>query len=481
MNKRNTLFVFAIFLLLSAQLAVAQNTEVSCRAFFRTALDTALAVCSDTGNDEICYGNFPVTMSPNADFDEPGSTAPLSSVSTVQTEIGDFSQVEYGVTFARFHAGIPDEAVENTTMVLFGNTEVTNLVDDPPTLPMTATTGINVRVGPADDEGLAGSVAAGAVVTATGRTVNAAGEEWIRIDFQEHRNRIGWIIGWALTSEGSRDDLLEVQPGDLILNPMQEMQIRTGMADAPCEPASESGVLIQTPPDYAPLTFTINGALLELNGTAFLQSDDEFMYVTNLSGDVAVWADEVRQMIPTGALSRVALGEIGVITARPQFPEGYVYSVLERLPLELLPRSVELVTPLTPGEIIEFLTPPQDFPQSGLWTVSGEPAGCWPNPDSDPVFSSDYFLGTGTLTIEEDAPSFTFTGGRYGTSVHTLVAPDTYTFADEAPSSVTTFTTRIVDYETLETVVEFAYSAADGNCTSGKVWTWKPVVSENEG
>lgn len=468
-----------LFCLLGAGGVAAQNTTVSCRAFLRVALDNATTSCAGLGNDQICYGNTPVSAVPQQNitefnFDTLGSVESVENLQSMRVETLDFTLSEYGIAYVNLHAGIPVNSGDNTRIVLFGDAEITNAVDSLVTLEMRVNTPINVRVGPYAEEGLAGSRAVGETVIATGRTVNDAGEEWIRIDFQEHRSRIGWIIGWALNSDEDRNQLPVVDANDVIFSPMQAFNVRTGMNDAPCDPAPDSGIFIQTPPAFGPLAYTVNGALLELNGTVFIQTDDAFLYISNLGGDASVWADGSKQIIPVGSLTRIPIGVDGSVADAPVFPEGYNLPGLELLPYELLSQPVQLVSPLAPSEIVEALAP-EAFPQDGLWTVSGDVNGCFPSSDSPAVLHSDYFLGTGMLTFAEDQGSFTFTGGSGGTSTHTRVAPNTYFFSTSAFDGTTNFTTTIVDAKTLVTTVEFSFVAGGGNCTSGATWTWSPV------
>jgi hypothetical protein len=133
------------------------------------------------------------------------------------------------------------------------------------------------------------------------------------------------------------------------------------------------------------------------------------------------------------------------------------------------------MSPLSPSQIVEMLALPKDLPQSGPWVVSGVVNGCFPNQNADPVLHSDYFLGTGLLTVAEDRESFSFTGGPGGTSVHTLIAPDTYFFSTNDEGLITNFTTVVVDTQTMVTTVQLSYVAGDGNCMTGATWTWSPL------
>ncbi len=473
MKKTGIAALTTIMYVLLAGAVSAQNTSVSCLALLRVALENARTNCTGLEANQICYGNAPVSAQPlpgidNFQFAGPGAVEDVNGLQSIQVTTQDFTRSEFGIAWMNLSPRTNTGAL----LMLFGDVAIATAVETLPTLPMTVNQPINVRVGPGSNEGLAGSLAAGAAVTATGRAAAADGQEWIRIDFAEHASGMGWIVGWALDSEAERAALAEVRPGEIILRPMESFTLRTGADDAPCQPATDSGLLMQSQPGQ-PTSLTVNSAVVELNGTAFLQTIDRVLYVSNLAGEVNVAFDGVERVVPTGALTRFALGEDLLAFDRPVFPESYDYGVLERLPLAELPQPVTLVPALSTPEIVELLS--DDGPQSGVWTVSGEPAACFPSASHPAVFSSDWLLGTGTLTFAEAGDSFTFTGGPGGFSTHTLIGSDTYYFVDQNVDGKTEFITRVVDAETLVTDVRYAYVTGAGNCTSDVTWTWKPV------
>ena len=453
----------------------AQNTSVSCQALLRVALENTASNCAAMGPDQVCYGSESVVAGAASgvtdfQFDAPGSLESVDRVQSVQVRTLDFAQSQYGIAEMTLRARPDHDA--SATLLMIGDADLTNAVETLPMLDMTVNQGINVRLGPDASTGLVGSLRAGAVVTATGRGTDFSGQEWIRIVFSEHRDGIGWVIGWALNSTGDRNTLARVQPGDPILLPMRSVVLHTGYSDAPCQPAPDSGTLIQTPSGTS-MTLIVNDASLELSGTAFLQTEGDTFSISNLVGDLSVSAEGRKQAVPVGAMTQLPLDSEGHVAGEPSFPDSYIYTVLERLPFDLLPEPVDLVAPLAAPQIVDFFK--AEFPQNGLWTVSGEPAACFPSTTHPAVFSSDWLLGTGTLTFAEDHSSFTFTGGPGGLSTHTLVGEDTYLMVTQVHDGKTTFTTHIVDPQTLVTNVDFAYVTGAGNCTSSVTWTWKPA------
>lgn len=456
----------------------AQNTTISCQALLKVAVDTARESCAGTGPDQICFGSAMVSGVPvegvtDFQFDGPGSVASVDRMQSLQVRTGDFAASEYGI--AQMNLRIRPDMDDSATLVMFGDVDLADAVEAVPTLQMTVNQGINIRVGPGDYEGLIGSLTPGTTVTATGRALDATGQQWIRIHFADHLDGMGWVVSWALNSSDDRSVLNVVQRGDRIFQPMQVVTLRTGYSDAPCQPAPDSGLLIQTPPQYS-FSIIINGVEVILNGTTFLQTVDGVMQLNNLEGSLTARAAGRQQLVPTGTLTQVPLDDAGQAAGTPSFPDPYMFVTLERLPYDLLPSPVQLDAPLTVAEILEFFTPPEEeLLQAGIWMVSGEPAGCFPGPTQAPVFSSDYFLGTGVLTIAEDYSSLMFTGGPGGTSTHRLTEAGTYTFRTETFVSETVFTTRILDPQRMTTDVFYSYVSGDGNCVSSAVWTWQRI------
>ena len=78
--------------------------------------------------------------------------------------------------------------------------------------------------------------------------------------------------------------------------PFQVMTLSTGVDDAPCEGASNSGVLIQTPNTFTPVEVTVNGVTLHLAATIYVQAQaGESMVINVLDGQVEVEAFDTRR------------------------------------------------------------------------------------------------------------------------------------------------------------------------------------------
>lgn len=129
------------------------------------------------------------------------------------------------------------------------------------------------------------------------------------------------------------------------IHAMQAFRLRTGIRDAPCEGAPQSGLVVQTPQGAGTIVFNINGVDVEMGSTVFFQADaDEGMTVSTLEGAANVSAEQGSQPVLAGTWVRVPLDEDYQPSRAPGWPRPYTCrSVIhEALPLELLPRSIEI-------------------------------------------------------------------------------------------------------------------------------------------
>jgi hypothetical protein len=138
------------------------------------------------------------------------------------------------------------------------------------------------------------------------------------------------------------------------LQPMQAFYLRTGIGDAACEEAPESGLLVQTPEGASSVVFNVNGVDVEMGSTIFFQSDaDDGMTVSTLEGAAYVASQEGRQPILPGTWVRVRLNRQLQAIGAPDLPESYEQRMrlLQQLPIRLLRRRINIARPLTRRQI----------------------------------------------------------------------------------------------------------------------------------
>ncbi len=138
------------------------------------------------------------------------------------------------------------------------------------------------------------------------------------------------------------------------LQPMQAFYLRTGIGDAACADAPESGLLVQTPEGVGSIVFNVNGVDVEMGSTVFFQSDvEDGMTVSTLEGAAYVASEEGTQPILPGSWVRVRLNQRLQAIGAPELPESYErrMRLLQHLPLRLLRRRIEIARPLTQRQL----------------------------------------------------------------------------------------------------------------------------------
>ena len=100
--------------------------------------------------------------------------------------------------------------------------------------------------------------------------------EWVRIIVPNSESgELGWISTQLISTSGDFSTLHVVQPGQPQFGPMQAFYLTTGIGDAGCNEAPESGVLIQTPEGVSEVTFNINGVDVAMGSTVLFQAQPD--------------------------------------------------------------------------------------------------------------------------------------------------------------------------------------------------------------
>ncbi|MEO8611383.1 MAG: hypothetical protein ABI690_26030 [Chloroflexota bacterium] len=145
-----------------------------------------------------------------------------------------------------------------------------------------------------------------------------------------------------------------VDPSDTTQHPMQAFRLKTGVGDATCDEAPESGLLVQTPEGADQIAFNVNGVDVSMGSTVLFQADpDQGMSVSTLEGAAFVAAEDGAQPIVPGSWVRIAINKELQASAGPELPESYEKRVrlLQNLPIRLLQRKIKIAPPLTPEQL----------------------------------------------------------------------------------------------------------------------------------
>ncbi len=119
--------------------------------------------------------------------------------------------------------------------------------------------------------------------------------------------------------------------------------LRTGIGDAPCASAPESGILIQTPEGAAEIQVTINGVDIRLMSTAFIQAQpNAAMRVSLVEGQGIITAENVSRVVPAGTGITIPLNADLLPAAPPSEVAPYDAADFATLPIDILERDIEI-------------------------------------------------------------------------------------------------------------------------------------------
>lgn len=130
--------------------------------------------------------------------------------------------------------------------------------------------------------------------------------------------------------------------------PMQTLRLETGITGTACGDAPSNGLLIQTPHGVGRVMLNINEVDISLGSTVFVEAPaGGIMTISTLEGSAYVSVNGMNQTALPGYKVQIALdddlhplGFVGTATT-------YQQQTIAALPISLLERSFDLVTPLT--------------------------------------------------------------------------------------------------------------------------------------
>jgi uncharacterized protein YraI len=406
----------ALLILLLCVAPVA--AQLDCPAIVQAALDATDEACRNTARNQACYGNITLVAEPQEgiaafDFDERGDRVEVAAVRTLT--LFPWSEEEWGIALMKLQTNLPDTLPgQNVTFLLFGDVAILSGVEtntDPVTLEVAARGNINVRSGPSTNDPRIGGLSEGDVVTAVGRNTD---DTWLQIELSGGSR--GWVSADLVDADGDIS-LLNVidpsQPPASSLTPMQAFYFTSGIADAPCEGAPDSGILVQTPQGVGRIEFTVNEVNITLGSTLYLQaqpSGDMHIYV--IEGQSWVQARGTIVYAPAGTMVRVPLDGNGVAAGTPVGPQSYANVDLAALPVRILEQPVTIAPALTQAQIASISDPLTPAP--GNWEMVIASNTC-EGGSAEPVEVA--------LTVENNGAAF-----NLGAALYTRSAPGVYRY-----------------------------------------------------
>lgn len=367
--------------------ATAQGQQIAaCSQIVERALEITETHCEGTGRNQACYGHTNLVAHPQAEaeqfvFVEAGDTVKVDQMQSLRLGRMDESAGTWGIALLRLQASIPNSRPENVTVVLFGDVAIEDATPDLPTLYAQPDTSmnVNVRSAPSVDGIALGTLAPNDVTLANGRSADSA---WLRITLPDTGTN-GWAFADLLAVDGDLSELKAVTAAEPVYGPMQAFTLQTGIDDAPCVEAPQSGLIIQTPEGMGKITFLINEIDIQLGSTVFFQAEaGNRMDVSVVEGSATVSADGVTQYVPAGMALSVPLSAEGAPAGPPQNPRPYDMSDVAALPTLLLPRAVTVAEPFTPPAVVDV---PDTGDEDGESPTGEVPDGGSSSSPTDPL------------------------------------------------------------------------------------------------
>jgi hypothetical protein len=322
-------FCSILLLILGVSPVLAQSV---CPPDILLSLSRAGSACRDLGNEEACYGGGMVsaeTWDGIATLVQPGKRADAASLQRLSV-----SQIEEGVSSAilNIQGDLPGNTAKNITLLLVGDAAVVTLIRPVPSQIVTANAIVNIRLRPEQRAEPIGRINITETLLANGITDDGV---WLRVSIP-NTDEFGWIASELVTSDGNITTLDVVNPNTPVLRPFQSFELTSASGFELCDGTLPAGMLVQTPNVEQPVTLTINDRVLRLAGTFFFRAD-EMLELDVLEG----YAEYENTLLPAG--TRFEGGE--AIAA--------VLDALTSLPLNNLPRRVQMPQSLTVADIAE--------------------------------------------------------------------------------------------------------------------------------
>lgn len=144
----------------------------------------------------------------------------------------------------------------------------------------------------------------------------------------------------------------DVEADDPDYNPMQAFTLTTGIGDAACDEAPESGLIVQTPDGVGEITFNVNGVDVAMGSTIIFQAmPDEEMRISAIEGSAVVNIDDEIHTAIAGTRLRIPVGPDGRPTGPPPLPEAYGENQFRHVPIGALERRIDIHAPLGDADL----------------------------------------------------------------------------------------------------------------------------------
>ncbi len=376
--KRLSTFFWTLILMTVAPVMVYGQTD-DCPAIVKKALDATDTICSSTARNQACFGNINLNVESQANtaaftFTKPGDLISVDGIKTMTLSPLDTQAGTWGVALMKIQANLLDTLPEqNVTFVLFGDVEIDNAVDQIPTLDVIIKQTANVRQAPSKTAAVVASGKSGTALVADGRSEDTG---WLRIHSTDLSLQ-GWVSAPLVKSDGDLKTLAVISADAPRFSPMQAFYFKSGLNDAPCSAAPDSGILIQAPKGAGNISLTADDVQITLNSTAYIQAQaGGEMTISMIEGQGMVTAAGMTTLVPAGTRVRIPLDNALRANGQPISPEPYDDARIAVLPIGLLTDAITTTPALTVDAIATAIAEIQPLP--GKWAQPASRANVTP-------------------------------------------------------------------------------------------------------
>ncbi|MGB7339579.1 MAG: SH3 domain-containing protein [Phototrophicaceae bacterium] len=347
------IFQIAITLFTSIALVAAQT---SCDVDIADVIDQVQGVCTDLGDNQICYGNFEVNAitqdnAPVQDFTEQGDLADVAFIRSLFLSGLDPDTSRWGIAQMRLVTPT-STGTQDINLLLFGDVEIENEVE--PTKIIDVVVGsnaANVRNSPRPNSLILASAPSGEILQAVGRL---ADDSWVRVTLAD--GSVGWLASWLVSPVNDSESLDELAIQDNstpYFGPMQAFSF-TDNGESQCGNITTDGLLIQTSEGSARVTLLINEVSIELlpsqNGaTAIITANPiDGMTISVIDGEAQVSTGGTSFFVNATQQTTIALDNNLTPIGAPSIPQSYDVVAMSGLPvLPVLRTSGLPIVPVT--------------------------------------------------------------------------------------------------------------------------------------
>ena len=350
--KKFQLIIIVGMLFLVSSIALAQD---SCAITTQLEFSRAYATCNSLERNQACYGagSVPLGYQPQSavdggSFAQAGDRLSLNHIFRIEVDSPDNDM--WSIAFIRWQANLSTSSQRSVLGILFGIASLTNHIEPLPQMIAKPLGTVNIRALPQQNSDIIVKVGVNGELIVNGRNED---NTWLRV-FVPNSDELGWISRDIVTVNDDINSLVLADVDDVIQHPFEDLTLNSSDI-VPCEGTPMSGLLMQTPSLTDTVTITLNGATLDITGTAYIQAiRDDYLTIHMIEGTATVSAFDESVRLAGGTRLQIPIDSEGQISALSLELEPYDIKALQYIPYLYLDRRIQLIEALSAEAIAEL-------------------------------------------------------------------------------------------------------------------------------